>query len=910
MNTIYNKIGILAAASALLLSAGCMQLELNDPAMDENIVFGASTEYENDAVETRTEYSGQILGSTTKYERINWIPGQDKVRVVCNEANGVSSHWLDYNIGSVSAQSEKSTATVTSASGESFKWDGANAHYFYALYPSPAQNGAPSGASIAAATGHKATVQGSIPAIQTGEWVASTRTFKPNMNYAYMYAAKQQSNTNPPATANVTLEFKPLVTAMEFSIVADNVFPITSPLTKAELTASTSLAGGFTANLDATKESGLADEPGISDGSTSLTINFPSGITLSKTDATTFTFLALPVEQKDLTLRLTFSNGSTTTTRSLLLKTGNVNISVAARKKLYIKSLGVMPDVNYEFEVTGPTETFSSIAQDVPYSVTSYATDGSNFPAVGWTAKYYDKNGTLISRPSWLDQFTDSGPGSKNPTNYNGHVTANPATKTKSWGGPKTVSGNTTDTRAIDLSLQDIYGNAHSCTTANSYVVSKPGWYKFPCVYGNGISNGSTNSGAYQVSGIVNHQGSSITNPWIQNVIDYGSSSSGLYNYHWKFKVTLAWQDVDGLIQTGNNLKVQAENSAYGTGGQTIYFYVDPNKIAQGNAMLCLVFEHWETGKVSGRERKRGEEVVWSWHIWVTEDQSVNDHLKTTPVYGHATNNRSITNPNKMMNVNLGWYDANKVSEPRSVRVVFTQNTSGKTKEFTVFQRSSNGFGGNVYYQWGRKDPMSGFDENLNAKTTYGPWPVTLKNESPATNESILHPNFFYYAVWDWSNNMSDKFWNANGTYGEDKVVKKTVYDPCPPGFKVPNMNAFSGFSTTGNWYYTGNSANVVGYWQDGIHFKRSANDNEGIFFARTTLREWNSGEVRTGYEFGCVWTAARALYHQNESLPDSEGKRSGVYLEYTKHGMTAKVAPMWKAGPPTFGFSVRPVEE
>ena len=219
MNTIYNKIGILAAASALLLSAGCMQLELNDPAMDENIVFGASTEYENDAVETRTEYSGQILGSTTKYERINWIPGQDKVRVVCNEANGVSSHWLDYNIGSVSAQSEKSTATVTSASGESSKWDGANAHYFYALYPSPAQNGAPSGASIAAATGHKATVQGSIPAIQTGEWVASTRTFKPNMNYACMYAAKQQSNTNPPATANVTLEFKPLVTAMSFRLL-------------------------------------------------------------------------------------------------------------------------------------------------------------------------------------------------------------------------------------------------------------------------------------------------------------------------------------------------------------------------------------------------------------------------------------------------------------------------------------------------------------------------------------------------------------------------------------------------------------------------------------------------------------------------------------------------------------------
>ena len=50
---------------------------------------------------------------------------------------------------------------------------------------------------------------------------------------------------------------------------------------------------------------------------------------------------------------------------------------------------------------------------------------------------------------------------------------------------------------ATDLSLMDIYGNTVSRTTANCYVVSKPGFYKIPMVYGNAIKNGATNRDSY-----------------------------------------------------------------------------------------------------------------------------------------------------------------------------------------------------------------------------------------------------------------------------------------------------------------------------------------------------------------------------------------------------------------------------
>ena len=53
---------------------------------------------------------------------------------------------------------------------------------------------------------------------------------------------------------------------------------------------------------------------------------------------------------------------------------------------------------------------------------------------------------------------------------------------------------------ATDLSLFDIYGNGIAKTTANCYVVSKPGFYKIPMVYGNALKNGTTNKSAYMTS--------------------------------------------------------------------------------------------------------------------------------------------------------------------------------------------------------------------------------------------------------------------------------------------------------------------------------------------------------------------------------------------------------------------------
>ena len=75
-----------------------------------------------------------------------------------------------------------------------------------------------------------------------------------------------------------------------------------------------------------------------------------------------------------------------------------------------------------------------------------------------------------------------------------------------------------------DLSTKG--GSVANRSTANCYVISAPGHYLIPLVYGNAIENGATNSNAYishATAGNSNvlynfqdHAGHNIDDPWIE----------------------------------------------------------------------------------------------------------------------------------------------------------------------------------------------------------------------------------------------------------------------------------------------------------------------------------------------------------------------------------------------------------
>ena len=907
---------ILAAVAAATMAAGCEKgLEEYGNDTGSPIQFEASSEWPND-IETRTEYSGvdengHAVSSSSNYERIDWVAGYDRIRVLCDAAVGketASKKTADYSIHSVSVPSDKkkSQAGISAADDNTLQW-GTGTHYFYALYPAPNMESkygfttynpvTEANAKIESVTGNKAKITGVIPASQQS--VKQGNIFKANMNYAYMYARAQGT---PGSTSRVVLPFYPLVTTVEVRLKGISSDLISSKLTSLELSsATTALTGTFNATVSA------SDNPTIATTGTTgkkITITVPNGgTTLSATEAQTFTFLALPVEQKDLTLTLNFANG---TTRKLALKKNGSFITVPACKKVYFDNLGV-PNSMYYLDVVGPTASIGPEGGSRGYTVKSYVNkNGGNSP-VTWTAQFSTDNGATWSntKPSWLTGFTSSDTGSLTDKAYTATASENNTFTAKTWQASKLiVLGNNSKANAIDLSLRDAKGNTISCSTANCYVVNSPGWYKIPLVYGNAIKNGQTNtiaysnsnSATYALKNFVRHDGQPITNPWIKN------------NGITVTSAEMMWQDNQWVISTTGDPNIANANPP-SIDGDYLYFYVNEGYIKQCNAVLAA--------------KDASGTIVWSWHIWVLDKL---EYLDTVSVISPD----SVLNPVKIAKVNLGWYDAEQLTHPRSVKVKFTQAESGLTGEFTIFQMQQMPHGGNMYYQWGRKDPALGATDDLGA--VHAQFATSSANyfdikllQRVSIGESIKHPNYFYtnyegghntdsnlctvcsdgLNYYGWCSSRYDNLWNANGKYDQDIAVVKTVYDPCPYGFKVPNMEAFSAL-------YGSHSANE---WNFGIVIKNAATGGQELFFPCTSLREAGSGEIRTWF-YSCYANTAAVSYHSNSTAAVTN--MSSRYLQinepsndgHTPQDGAPVTIGLSRTGGQSYGFPVRPIAE
>lgn len=293
----------------------------------------------------------------------------------------------------------------------------------------------------------------------------------------------------------------------------------------------------------------------------------------------------------------------------------------------------------------------------------------------------------------------------------------------------------------IDLSLVDNAGNARaSMTTANCYLVHKKGKYILPLVYGNAIKDGIANTVAYAPGGytnttycanFINHAGTAITGPWITKSGSGVNAGMGLT----ATSAELLWQDRSGLI------------TSVSINGDYLEFTV--GSFGGGNALIAV---------------KNGSTILWSWHIWAT----AND-LSNTTVISTGSHNYTVAP------VCLGWVP-----------------TGGDGKQ---------GYG--TYYQWGRKDPFipaAAYDSETN-HTVYDISGATItgiyyeQNNSATIGTNIQNPtkNYHNSSRWRPTSTRYNNMWDAQNTSTGNvaTATKKTIYDPCPPGFCVPTSNLY-----------------------------------------------------------------------------------------------------------------------
>ena len=313
---------------------------------------------------------------------------------------------------------------------------------------------------------------------------------------------------------------------------------------------------------------------------------------------------------------------------------------------------------------------------------------------------------------------------------------------------------------------------------------------------------------------------------------------------------SLLWESTVGLVTVSN---------ATGT-GPTGRFTVTANTPASNNGGNAVV-----------QIKNSSNEVLWSWHIWVTS---------YNPNSGGTTYSRS--NGTKTY--------------------VFMDRNLGATAAATSSSSDQAAAVSGLIYQWGRKDPFPG----ANSWSITGGTDPTSVYSSSGTSMNVLTnvqavlssavPNnltnairnpfvFYKYAAspYDWfvynnSSYQNNTLWGG-GTISATTFASKTVFDPCPVGWRVPP--------------WTGSNSPWSGYSSNS--FSNYSILLTGIgYYPASGYRDNSTGAVNNVGNNGYCWSA-------------SPNSTNGYYLNFNSSG---NVNPAYGNSGRANGFSVRCVQE
>ena len=352
---------------------------------------------------------------------------------------------------------------------------------------------------------------------------------------------------------------------------------------------------------------------------------------------------------------------------------------------------------------------------------------------------------------------------------------------------------------AIDLS---------SSGTANSYIVSAAGSYKFTPTKGNSSQSVETIASA---------------------------------DVLWETFGTDVTPNVGDLI---NNVKF--ENS--------VISFETASTYTEGNAVIAA--------------KDASGNILWSWHIWLTDQPEGQEYYN---------------NAGTMMDRNLGA----------------TSATPGDVGALGLL------------YQWGRKDPFLGsssISTSIEAKSTIV-WPSSVNSNSingaiagALVQYAIANPTTFILGGtinFDWFYTGYPVTDNTRWTTSSDS---KSIYDPCPAGWRIPNGGKNGVWSkaigSSSDYYCTYDENN------EGVNFSGKFGSAPTIWYPASGRRYFNYGGLEAAGGYSYYWSASPSSATEYLAYNLSFGK-----YEYIASGDNCHIWPSeddYRAG----GQSVRCVQE
>ncbi len=389
-----------------------------------------------------------------------------------------------------------------------------------------------------------------------------------------------------------------------------------------------------------------------------------------------------------------------------------------------------------------------------------------------------------------------------------------------------------------NLCLDD-YGQA---ATANCYIVNDPAQiYQFNATV---MGNGKTTPAA-TISGV------------LYNGTAYTQEAPAIV------PTTLAPTSAFVIWETGNKGDVIEDGSLRLINNTYLLFKTANNNI-NGNALIGV--------------KDANGTLLWSWHIWKTDYAPNVYDANTYDTYTTRTIDTAT------------YADYNSIP-PRSFKMMKYNLGAKETSNWSALATNAGDLG--LFYQWGRKDPFLGeqgwtnillSDTTLNAirmgstNAVGYEWRDGCKSESTDYAAAILntdatvggysganasieyarqHPTHFIGAslnVFDWLNvtdrdNQRDNLWgnpNPTGKKPNTELGSKSIYDPCPIGWRVPPSDSFTGFTTTGTSTYNDATSDslVVSLFDRGWIFYTSDEKSESSFWPALGIRNRNNGKL------------------------------------------------------------------
>ena len=505
---------------------------------------------------------------------------------------------------------------------------------------------------------------------------------------------------------------------------------------------------------------------------------------------------------------------------------------------------------NYTITATDPSAAAYDATTTDDYGVTSYREDPATHvkQAVAWKVVGYDADGdgtfSMAEKPAWLTSLSK--------TEGDGGTAADQGTATltkdvtdllaKRNKGLKTATALGSSSAPYDLSTK---GGSENRSTANSYVISAPGHYRIPLVYGNAIENGSTNANAYTshaaagnsyvLYNFKDHNNQNITDPWIEKT--NGGANNGVDG------AEVVWADAADLVHLSSTpISHDASGNAF------LDFEVTAADIQSGNAVVAV---------------KKGGTTVWSWHLWFAPKDAL-DKIPVTNYQGKVYNFTKET---------LGWkptqWSGSTYDKARTVKVKVVQTIkNGGVAQETVINITQNPGsvkkGATTFYQFGRKDAFPGVDASdlaANSHFTQNAGNnMTIMNNIQNPDKfyiygSSMYTNYCYYNLWSADNTVT-----GSNNQGNDNPVVKTVYDPSPVGFKMPANNAFTGFTANGknNGAKNVDGTGVISTYSNnfGHNFWTSSSKTATIYFPTSGYRVDSGGSLDHVGSYGVFWSA------------------------------------------------------